>query len=308
MSAQDLIEDLKSELSGRFEDVILALMSPLPHFLARQLHKAVCGAGTNEDTLVEVLATRSNDEIRAINQAYHLLHNTTLEEDLVSDTSGNFRRLMVSLCSSSLNCNTVQLLLEAGEGQWGTDESTFNAIMAAQSFPQLRHVFYEYYQLTGRTIEQAISAEMSGDIKDGMLAIAKSVENRAGYFAEKLYKAMSGMGTDDCVLIRIVVSRSEIDLVQIKEMYEQTYGKSLAEAIAGRTESCHICGEEKTWGLVPGRVDDSARQCQESLTLERSTRRCSPGWTCIVRRRRLHKSDIHSAKDSSDWKVEGKSN
>ncbi|UYV77793.1 hypothetical protein LAZ67_15002298 [Cordylochernes scorpioides] len=209
MSAQDLIEDLKSELSGRFEDVILALMSPLPHFLARQLHKAVCGAGTNEDTLVEVLATRSNDEIRAINQAYHL--------------------------RTSIKCNTVQLLLEAGEGQWGTDESTFNAIMAAQSFPQLRHVFYEYYQLTGRTIEQAISAEMSGDIKDGMLAIAKSVENRAGYFAEKLYKAMSGMGTDDCVLIRIVVSRSEIDLVQIKEMYEQTYGKSLAEAIAVST-------------------------------------------------------------------------
>ncbi|UYV65267.1 hypothetical protein LAZ67_3003757 [Cordylochernes scorpioides] len=47
----------------------------------------------------------------------------------------------------------------------------------------------------------------------------------------------------------------------------------------GRTESGDICGEEKTWRLVSGRVDDPTRRCQESLTSERSTRRCSPGGT-----------------------------
>lgn len=38
---QDLIKDLKSELSGNFENVILALMTPTIEFDAEQLREAM---------------------------------------------------------------------------------------------------------------------------------------------------------------------------------------------------------------------------------------------------------------------------
>lgn len=38
---QDLIADLKSELSGNFEDVVIAIMAPPAQFDASQLHQAM---------------------------------------------------------------------------------------------------------------------------------------------------------------------------------------------------------------------------------------------------------------------------
>jgi annexin A7/11 len=68
--SQDLLSNLKSELSGKFEDLVIALMTPLPVFLAKELQYAIEGIGTNEQTLIEILCTASNAEIFAIKNVY----------------------------------------------------------------------------------------------------------------------------------------------------------------------------------------------------------------------------------------------
>ncbi|EDS31340.1 annexin x [Culex quinquefasciatus] len=256
---RDLIEDLKSELGGKFEDVIVALMMPADKFLCKQLRKAMDGIGTNEDALIEILAPQTNEEIKRIVDCYEEMYNRPLAEHLCSETDGSFRRLLTMIIVGSrdpqgtvdadLAVEQATALFEAGEGQLGTDEKTFYSILAHASFDQLELVFEEYKKLSGRTIEQALKDELSGELYDALSAIVECVQMAPHYFAKRLHKAMDGAGTDDGSLIRIIVARSEIDLQNIKDEFEQMYNKTLISAVRGETSGdykralCALIGE-----------------------------------------------------------------
>lgn len=178
---RDLIDDLKSELGGKFEDVIIALMYPPVTYLCKELHKAMDGIGTNESVLVEILCTKTNEEIKEIVKAYEDLYDRPLAEHMCSETSGHFRRLLTLIVTgvrdesgtvdAALAKEQAEKLYAAGESKLGTDEEVFNRIMAHGSFEQLRLVFEEYKHLSGQSIEQAIKHEMSGELAEAMQAI-----------------------------------------------------------------------------------------------------------------------------------------
>uniref|UniRef100_A0AAR2IWV8 Annexin n=1 Tax=Pygocentrus nattereri TaxID=42514 RepID=A0AAR2IWV8_PYGNA len=242
---KDLIHDLKSELTGNFEQLVLAMMKSPAEYDAYELHQAIAGAGTDEACLIEILSSRNNAEIREINQLYKAEYKKTLEDAIMHDTSGHFRRLLVSLCQGNrdereavdiaMAKQDAQKLYAAGENKVGTDESQFNAILCARSKPHLRQVFHEYQQMCGKDIEKSICRELSGDLESGMLAVVKCIKNTPGYFAERLHKAMKGAGTKDRTLIRIMVTRSEMDMLDIRQEYLRNYGKSLYTDISGDT-------------------------------------------------------------------------
>jgi len=242
---RDLIKDLKSELGGKFEKLVLALMETPYDYLALELHGAMAGMGTDEDVLTEVLCTRSNSDIGQIALSYQNIYGVSLEEAIGSEVSGDYKRLLVMLLNGArdetggLNVSraqeTAQKLLDAGEGSWGTDEEMFTTTFAHESFHQLRLIFDEYRKLSGKTIDQAIKSEFSGDLGNAVMTIARCSINRSAYYAEKLEAAMKGFGTDDGTLIRIIVSRAELDLAAIKNEYASRYQKTLHSAIKGET-------------------------------------------------------------------------
>ncbi|KAM6898614.1 annexin A11b [Lycodopsis pacificus] len=242
---KDLSHDLKSELTGNFEKLVLAMVKSASHFDASELREAIKGAGTDEACLIEILSSRSNAEIREITRIYKSDYGKSLEDAISSDTSGHFRRLLISLSQGnrdeketvdvSLAKQDAQKLYAAGENKVGTDESQFNAILCARSKPHLRAVFQEYQQMCGRDIEKSICREMSGNVESGMVAVVKCIKNTPVYFAERLHNAMKGAGTKDTTLIRIMVTRSEVDMLDIRQAYVKTYGKSLYNHISGDT-------------------------------------------------------------------------
>lgn len=46
------------------------MMTPLPQYYAKEIHEAMSGVGTDEDVLIEVFCTMTNNELRTIRVAY----------------------------------------------------------------------------------------------------------------------------------------------------------------------------------------------------------------------------------------------
>ncbi|XP_026541842.1 annexin A6 isoform X3 [Notechis scutatus] len=242
---KDLIADLKYELTGKFERLIVGLMRPLEYFDAKEIKDALKGIGTDEKSLIEILASRTNQQIHALVEAYKDAYERDLEEDVIADTSGHFKKMVIVLLqgnreeddvvSEDLVEQDANDLLEAGEQKWGTDEAQFVYILGNRSKQHLRLVFNEYQKISGKSIEMSIRGELSGDFEKLMLAVVKNIRSTAEYFAERLFKAMKGLGTRDNTLIRIMVSRSEIDMLDIREIFRTKYEKSLHHMIESDT-------------------------------------------------------------------------
>ncbi|KAJ3605846.1 hypothetical protein NHX12_027889 [Muraenolepis orangiensis] len=239
---KDLADDLDSELSGNFQKVVLGLLMTAPVYDAYELRNSIKGAGTEEAGLIDILASRTTEEVRVINAVYKKKHDNSLEDDVCGDTSGMFQRVLVSLLTD---------IYEAGEARWGTDEVKFLTVLCARNRSHLLKVFEEYQKVSGRDIEDSIKREMSGSLEEAFLAIVKTLRNKPGFFAERLHKSMKGLGTTDTVLIRIMVARAEIDMLDIKAEFFKMYGKTLYSFIKGDTSGDYrkilleLCGEDK---------------------------------------------------------------
>ena len=238
---RDLMKDLKSELHSHLEDGILALFTDPIEYDADELRGAMKGMGTNEDTLIEIIASRPPHMLKAIITRYKEKFNRDLEADVKSETSGTLRKLLIALlqCSRSANTNPnqaqcaqiAQEIYQAGEKKLGTDESIFNKYFCTLSPHELAAVSREYHKLTGHTILQAIDKEFHGDSKKTLRTIVYATLSPSEYFATRVKDAVKGLGTKDHLLIRVLVSRSEIDMPQIKQYYKQLYGKDMVADI-----------------------------------------------------------------------------
>ena len=111
---KDLISDIKSETKNSFEKLLVACLIPTAEYISMEINEALVGAGTDEEVLIEVLCTMTNREIYDINCMYQRMYGTNLESALIGDSSGSFRRLLVSLCAG------------------GRDESNFTDVAAAK--------------------------------------------------------------------------------------------------------------------------------------------------------------------------------
>jgi len=239
--------DIGKHLSkGNFADALLAVLKEPAEYDAELLHKAMKGLGTVDHVLIEILVTRTPDQIKKIKDAFIKKFGESLEKWIMEETSGHYEKYLLALASAerassagAVNKEEVakdsERLYKAGEGRLGTNESVFIEIFANKSWKHLRQVSEHYGKNHKHSLDTAIKDEFSGDLERALLWTLESVENRHAFFARLLQKSMAGLGTHDDDLIRIMVTRRHNDLWEIAEEYHTLFKKTLKEDIEGDT-------------------------------------------------------------------------
>ncbi|XP_071390168.1 annexin A1-like [Centroberyx affinis] len=245
-TGEALADALKSALRSDLEDVALALIMTPAQFDAHQLRKATKGLGTHEDILVEILASRTNQQIREIQRVFQEEYQEELEEVIKDDTSGDFTSALLAMLKANKDeDNKVDLdlakqdaaaLFEAGENTKGIDISVFINILTTRNGRQLSKTFQKYSGISDVNLPKALDMELKGDIEDCLIDIVKCAWSTPAFFAEKLHLAMKGYGTCEDTLIRVLVSRSEVDLKKILDEYKAMYKTTLQEDIMADTK------------------------------------------------------------------------
>uniref|UniRef100_H3BCN8 Annexin A10 n=1 Tax=Latimeria chalumnae TaxID=7897 RepID=H3BCN8_LATCH len=234
---KDLVSDLKDNLSDHFKEVMVGLMYPPALYDAHELWHAMKGAGTGENCLIEILASRTNPEIFQFKEAYSMRnYGHDLLQDIYSETSGHFRDALMNLAQGvrqegyadpGMAAQDAMVLWEACQRKTGEHKNILQMILCNKSYQQLWMAFQEFQNVSGQDIMNAITECYEGYFQELLVAIILCVRDKPSFFAYKLYQAMHEFGFHNKTIIRILISRSEIDLMNIRKRYKERYGRTL---------------------------------------------------------------------------------
>lgn len=246
--SRDLLNDVKSEVSGWFEDGLCAIIrGPLMQDVVL-LHGAMNGPGTKEKVLSDILLGRSNADLNVIKDLYRKTYHQSLESAVKNDLSMKTERHFMMVLAATRAEESAPVvpqqidqdvleLYKATEGKVGTDELLVCSILSQRSNAQIGAIAYTYRQKFTKDLESVIRKEFSGHMEDALLHQLRTGTDRAMRDALLLEDAMEGAGTKDHLLVNRVVrvhwDRNHME--QVKGAYQHHFHRSLTSRIRGET-------------------------------------------------------------------------
>ncbi|KAG4400973.1 hypothetical protein AAZX31_07G162700 [Glycine max] len=240
-----LSKRLSKELRGHVKKAVLLWLHDPATRDAKVVRKALTISVVDNQAITEIICSRTPSQLRRLKEVYLSTYHSYLEQDIESKTSGDHKKLLLAYVSipryEGLELDHIivqedaKQLYKSGEKRIGTDEKMFIKIFSEKSGAHLAAVNSTYIASYGHSLEKAIKKETSGNFESALLTILRCATDPAMYFAKILRKSMKGVGTDDSRLIRVIVTRTEIDMQFIKIAYYKKYGKPLTHAVKSDT-------------------------------------------------------------------------
>lgn len=105
-NGKSFYEDVESnknydhELKSILKSVVCCIESPEKHF-TEVVRTSVVGLGTDEDSLTRAIVTRAEIDMKNIKEEYKIRYKTTVNADIIGDTSGDYKNFLLTLVGSA---------------------------------------------------------------------------------------------------------------------------------------------------------------------------------------------------------------
>eukprot|EP00262_Sarcandra_glabra_P019700 TRINITY_DN754_c1_g1_i1.p1 TRINITY_DN754_c1_g1~~TRINITY_DN754_c1_g1_i1.p1 ORF type:complete len:317 (-),score=54.67 TRINITY_DN754_c1_g1_i1:287-1237(-) len=244
MYGEDLLKALDKELSQDFESALLLWTLDPAERDALLANEAARKWSPSNRILLEIACARSSKELFLVREAYHARFKKSLEEDVASHVTGDFRKLLVPLVSSyryegpevnnTLAKSEAKLLHEKISDKTYNDEELIR-ILTTRSKAQLIATFNCYNNEFGHPINKDLKSDPKDEFLFALRATVRCIVCPEKYFEKVLRLAINKQGTDELALTRVVAMRAEVDMIKIKEAYYKRNTVPLERAIGGDT-------------------------------------------------------------------------
>jgi len=197
------------------------------------------GFGTDEKTLIRILADKDPLQVNVLREAYHRQFNRHLLTDVQGETSHWFQEGLCAIIRGPLQQDVI-LLRGAVHGP-GTKERVLNDVLLGRSNADLRAIKETYQKTFHSSLESDIKADLSMKTERHFMMVlaANRAEESAPVIPQQvdqdvmdLYRATEGQhGTDELLVCSILTQRSDAQIRAIALTYQQKFTRDLETVI-----------------------------------------------------------------------------
>lgn len=247
-----LENDLASELSAA--DLVqahAALRGDRAVETATELHRAMNGAGTDEEAIVKTLSSLKPEEHDKVAQAYRAAYGVELDTALAREFSGDDLTRVRGLRMGQPETAAAAELHNAMAGV-GTNEAVVLGVLKRHSSDEMQAIAREYQRLYGVSLEDNLASELSGHQQSEARYLARG--ERTGAKVAQLRGALEGAGTAKETIFAVLEGTTAQQREAIQQMYESQSGTSLQDALNGDLSGSDL--EKANTLLTHGKLSD----------------------------------------------------
>ncbi|KZV19578.1 hypothetical protein F511_13464 [Dorcoceras hygrometricum] len=227
------VAQLRNEFLRIKEAIVLWTMHPWERD-ARLLKESLNKGPGQYNILIEVSCTRSADELLGARKAYHSLFHRSIEEDVAFHVHGPDQKLLIALVSSyryegpkvseeaaKTEAKTISSAIKEG------DTELLIRVISTRSILHLEHVYKHYRELNGNYLDEDLKGDLL--LKETIQCLCTPATYFTKILGESLKYDADELSKDS--VTRVIVTRADHDMKQIKEQYSEKYGGNLANKI-----------------------------------------------------------------------------
>ena len=234
---ENLNEKLNKKLKSNLKELIQGLLQDPIEYDANEIFKAVDGIGTDDDTLIEIISSRSQDHLKDVSKKYFETRKESMENAIKNDTSQAYGRLITKMSKGERSENPYPNISEMkkicsqlkGEKNKKLDKDVFVKYFSQCSNSELIMIYKIFEKENKKNLLEFINEKFGADSRNLYKAIFSYLASPIKYFTERIHT------WKDKIVIRNFVSQRD-NLKEIKEEYKKLYNKDLEDDIKEKTK------------------------------------------------------------------------